>query len=84
MVEQIAVSFRCGFQASEKIRELFYVPFANVAHNPLPFHAIGARRPPIGMGVVVMARSSEAEPRKAANTLALGEHVGGNASLSSD
>src|ERR1700690_18246 len=57
------------------------MPAAYVAENALPLGALLTRSFAIGMRIVVMPRGGVAKPGETRQSLALGEHVAGNAGL---
>src|SRR6476660_5274883 len=76
VVEQVARAFGCRLHATDEIGELFHVPAADVAHDPLAVRAIGSRRFAVAVGIVVVTRSSVPQPWETRQSLALREHVG--------
>jgi hypothetical protein len=81
VVEHRARALGDRLQLAHQVGELLHVPAADVAQDSLALGAGGARSLAVLVGVVVVARAGVAQPREPRQSLALGEHVAGDARL---
>src|SRR6478672_9505494 len=75
IIEDRAVAFGNGPEFPDEIGELLHMPAANVAQDALALRSGCSRRLSVLVSVIVMTRGRMSEPRKARQSLALGQHV---------